>query len=179
MKQNLTSILIIGLAMTAGNQAAIAGSDATRSNAHPTATVATMHGSVAAGDAYSAQIRAGFTNMLSHQPYRGPTQTRMQFPAPDAVVRTMNIALGRNAGDDGYWSQVIASFDTMLDHGWNRAGEDVIAASFVRDLNRESTATHPISRISAEQDPLPEVFRLALQGAAQPQAVRYAFAQSD
>jgi hypothetical protein len=115
---------------------------------------------VASGDdqtsAYWSNVDSSFANMLSHEPYYGPTAVTVVRGEKDPVELALH---WREQGvtqvaDPGYWDNVNASFALMLDRTpydgptavtVARGGKDPIEASLHADAEEAAAAPAPLS----------------------------------
>lgn len=83
------------------------------------AAVAIVAADKVAADEYWTNVDASFANMLSHEPYYGPTAVTVARGAKDPVERVLHWrepGTPQVAAPSSYSSNVNASFQRMLDH---------------------------------------------------------------
>lgn len=83
------------------------------------AAVAVAAANPGAADAYWTNVDASFTNMLSHEPYYGPTAITVARGAKDPVELALHWrepGTPQVAAPSSYSDNVNASFQRMLDH---------------------------------------------------------------
>jgi plasmid stabilization system protein ParE len=83
------------------------------------AAVAVVAANPVAADAYWTNVDASFANMLSHEPYSGPTAVTVARGAKDPVELALHWrehGTPQVAAPTSYSDNVNASFQRMLDH---------------------------------------------------------------
>ena len=115
-----------------------------------------------AANTYWTNVEAGFANMLSHEPYYGPTAVTVNRGEKDPVELALHWREPRTTrlADPGYWENVNAGFATMLDHApypgptdvtVARGGKDPIEVSLHADAKQ---AAVPAERLASDADPV-------------------------
>lgn len=111
---------------------------------------------------YWGNIDSSFANMLSHEPYYGPTAVTVARGEKDPVELALHWReqAPTQIADPGYWDNVNASFASMLDHApysgptgvtVARGGKDPIEVSLHADAEQ---AADPTPALAIDEDPV-------------------------
>jgi hypothetical protein len=136
-------------------------------------SVAAVAADQGTNDAYWTNVDASFANMLSHEPYYGPTAVTVARGEKDPVELALHWREQRvtQVADPGYWDNVNASFALMLDRTpyagptavtVARGGKDPIEASLHADAEEAAPAPAPLA---IDTDPVRASFQRMLDHA--------------